>query len=266
MTSEPRPSATACVLHQTAAGIEVLMVRRSSSARFMAGAWVFPGGAVDPEDHDPENLALLDGFPVGSENGPWLAAAFREVVEETGIWLTRPPRVEPLNDIGVFATAHRQGRAFAADAAVYFANWVTPSMVPVRFDARFFIVAIEDRVVPHPDGLEIDAAEYVAPTEALRRAAAGEWLVPFPTQRTLHDLAGFRSVPAALEEWRHRPVVRVQPRLRVGDGGALEVVMPGEPGFDELEDAGPDPEALAQAARVAAGNGSPVVEVARGED
>jgi hypothetical protein len=61
-------------------------------------------------------------------------------------------------------------------------------------------------------------------------------------------------------------VKRIEPRLRVCDDGAIEVVMPGEPGFDDLEDAGLDPEALAQAATVAAEKGSPVVEVAHDID
>jgi len=242
------------------------MVRRGESAKFMAGAWVFPGGAVDPEDHEGENLALVAGIPPGSNIGPWLAAAFRELVEETGVWLTDPPRVEAVDNLSVYEVAHRSGRRFTGERAAYFANWVTPTMVPVRFDARFFIVAIDARVVPQPDRREIDAAEFVSPTEALRRAAAGEWLVPFPTRRILHQLEEIASVEDAIGRWQHRTVERIQPRLQIRDDGAIEVVMPGEPGFDDLEDAESDPEALAQAARVAAGKGSPVVEVAHDDD
>jgi 8-oxo-dGTP pyrophosphatase MutT (NUDIX family) len=266
VSAEPRPSATICVLFQGDPSVEVLMVRRSKSAKFMAGAWVFPGGVVDPEDHESDNLALLGGTPPGPNTGPWLVAAFRELVEETGVWLTDPPRVEAVDGLSVYEVAHRSSRRFTGERAAYFANWVTPTMVPVRFDARFFLVPIEDRVVPEPDGREIDAAEFVAPTEALRRAAAGEWLVPFPTQRILHQLGEHASVEDAVGRWQHRVVERIQPRMRIRDNGAIEVVMPGEPGFDDLEDVQSDPEALAQAARVAAEKSSPVVEVAHDDD
>ena len=238
------------------------MVRRSESARFMAGAWVFPGGVVDQEDHQPEALSTLADLPTDSEIGPWLAAAFREVVEETGVWLTEPPLVELPGEESVFSIAHQQSRRFGAARAAYFANWITPTMVPVRFDARFFIIGIDERVVPEPDGREVDAAEFVSPGEALRRAEAGYWLVPFPTQRTLHQLGEFDSVSAAIDEWQHREVVPIQPRVRVADDGALEVVMPDDPGFTDLEDVEPDPEILARAARAAAEQGRPIAEVA----
>jgi hypothetical protein len=58
-------------------------------------------------------------------------------------------------------------------------------------------------------------------------------------------------------------VVSVQPRMRVADDGSLEVVIPSDPGFDDLEDVAPDPEALAGAARAAAKKGRPIAEVAQ---
>jgi 8-oxo-dGTP pyrophosphatase MutT (NUDIX family) len=249
-----------CVLHQGDTDFEVLMVRRSATARFMAHAWVFPGGAVDQEDYEPTALDAISGLS-RTELGPWLAAAFREVVEETGVWLARAPFVERADDGDVFTTAALRGVKFDATRVAYFANWVTPTMVPKRFDARFFIAAIDDAVTAVPDGREIDLAEFVSPVEALRRAESGEWLVPFPTQRTLHQLAEFPSVGAALDEWRHREVVSIRPRMRVAADGSLEVVLPGEPGFAELEDVDPDPEVLARAAQAAARKGRPIVEV-----
>ncbi len=262
----PRPSATVCVLHQRGQEIEVLMVRRSETARFMAGAWVFPGGAVEAKDHESENLRLIGDLSEGSTIGPWLAAGFREVVEETGVWLTDPPRVEHVGSDGVYAVARRESRTFTGGRAAYFANWVTPTMVPVRFDARFFIVATDRRLVPEPDGREIDAAEFVAPGEALRRADSGQWLVPFPTLRVLHQLQEIDSVGAAIADWQHRTVARIEPRLAVREDAALEVVMPGEPGYDELVDTDPNPEALARVSRAAAGLGIPVAEVAGDKD
>lgn len=260
MTNDPRPSATMCVLHQ-GVEIEVLMVRRSSTARFMAHAWVFPGGIVDPEDHSTDSLACIDDL-AHPELGPWLGAAFREVAEETGIWLTDEPFASLPAAAGVFATARAEGLRFPASRTAYFANWITPTMIPVRFDARFFIAEMKSKLAPIPDQHEIDGAEFVSPVEALRRAETGEWVVPFPTQRTLHELAAFPSVAAALDEWRHKKVVPIQPRMRIADDGSLDVVMPDDPGFDDLVDAEPDPDALAKAAKAAADKGRPIAEVA----
>lgn len=215
------------------------MVRRSAASRFMPGAWVFPGGTVDPADHDPVVGAAISGAQDPSLL-PWLAAGFREVVEETAIWLTRPPTSSATDRSDVFATATERGLSFPADRTAYFANWITPSVLPVRFDARFFLVAMDRAMEPLPDGEEIDAAEFVGPHEALRRAAAGEWSVPFPTQRVLEQLESFESVAQAIEELRRGDVLPVQPRVRLNHAGSIEVVMPGDPGFDDLADDPPD--------------------------
>ncbi len=64
----PRQAATVIVLRGGAQRLEVLLCRRTPKARFMGGAWVFPGGSTNPdEDHR--------------------AAAIREVEEEVGITL-----------------------------------------------------------------------------------------------------------------------------------------------------------------------------------
>jgi 8-oxo-dGTP pyrophosphatase MutT (NUDIX family) len=68
--SEPRQAASVVLLRESEAGPEVLLVERSASQRTMGGAWVFPGGALGPEDADHA------------------AAARRELEEEAGIALT----------------------------------------------------------------------------------------------------------------------------------------------------------------------------------
>jgi 8-oxo-dGTP pyrophosphatase MutT (NUDIX family) len=69
--TEPRAAATVIVLRGGGERLEVLLVRRNPAARFMGGAWVFPGGALDgAEDHR--------------------AAAVREVAEEAAVTLPDP--------------------------------------------------------------------------------------------------------------------------------------------------------------------------------
>ena len=70
------------------------MAQRTHTARFMPGAWVFPGGVVDDDDWSPDAAAALDGVGDAAELG-WLAAAVRETVEETGVWLADEPFTVP---------------------------------------------------------------------------------------------------------------------------------------------------------------------------
>jgi 8-oxo-dGTP pyrophosphatase MutT (NUDIX family) len=67
--TEPRASASLILLRDGDAGPEVLLVQRNPEQRFMGGAWVFPGGATSPDDHDER------------------ATAIRELDEEAGIEL-----------------------------------------------------------------------------------------------------------------------------------------------------------------------------------
>lgn len=72
----PRLAATVVVVRGGAQRLEVLMVQRTPKAKFMGGAWVFPGGSVDPG----EDLR---------------AAAIREVVEEVEVTLPDPAALVP---------------------------------------------------------------------------------------------------------------------------------------------------------------------------
>ena len=266
MSRPPRPASTICVFRDGPQGAEVLMVRRGETARFMGGAWVFPGGTVDADDGGPDARRVCTGN-VDDDMQPWMAAAVRELVEETQVWLADPPVVleEPeqfVKDAAVYIYAEETSRRFDLGRLGYFANWITPSMVPMRFDTRFFAAAVDAATTPYPDPSELDQAQWVRPEDALALSAQGEWVVPFPTQKTLESFVGFASagdVMAYVDSLGEVPPI--EPRMRVGDDGRLEVVLPGEPGFDELSAAGPDPSVLERAARVSAAEGEHLPEL-----
>lgn len=266
MARPARPASTICVFRDGAEGAEVLMVRRGATARFMGGAWVFPGGTVDEIDRSATALDLAAG-DVRPEPAQWMLAAVRELVEETQVWITDPPvglaALEPfLKDDEVYAEAARRGCRFDLDRLGYFANWITPSMVPMRFDTRFYAAAVPADTAIYPDPAELDRGEWVRPEVALERARSGDWVVPFPTRKTLELFVGFGSATAVMDHVRALgEIPPVQPRMRVGPHGGLEIVLPGEPGFDELSDDGPEPEVLQQAARAAAAAGEHLPEI-----
>jgi 8-oxo-dGTP pyrophosphatase MutT (NUDIX family) len=192
----PRPAATVILMRGGAAGIEVLLVRRNPASRFMGGAWVFPGGAVDRADAEGVGAAAFR------------AAAVRELAEEAGISLTDP------------------------GALVHFSRWITPPQVTIRFDTWFFLAPAPDGAEAKVDGAEIVDARWYSPAGALEAAASGELFLVFPTIKHLEQLSAFGSVEALLDHARDREVLPVEPQVTMEGGEAARVLLPGEPGYD----------------------------------
>jgi 8-oxo-dGTP pyrophosphatase MutT (NUDIX family) len=192
----PRLAATVMLLRGGADRLEVLLAKRTPAARFMGGAWVFPGGSVSAED---------------GEGAPALrAAAVRELAEEVGVQL--PDGAE----------------------LVGFSNWITPAEVRIRFDTWFFLAVAPEGAEPEVDGAEIVDARWFEPALALAAAERDEIMLVFPTIKHLEQISGFASVDALLDYTRHRTVRPVQPRvIGPGSGEMARIVLPGEPGYDD---------------------------------
>src|SRR4051794_13964039 len=188
----PRPAATVIVLRGGASHVEVLLAQRNPAARFMGGAWVFPGGAVDAAD--------------GAGDRGHRLAALREAEEEVGVRLPDP------------------------DALVPFSRWVTPAAVSIRFDTWFFLAEAPDGADPRPDGHECVALGWFTPRAALEAADRGEILLVFPTRKHLEQLEPFTTARELLGWAAGREVVAVEPRV-VRQGEVARVVLPGEPGY-----------------------------------
>ncbi len=232
----PRKAGMAAVLRpqvsDDGADFAVLLVRRSQRASFMANAYVFPGGRVDPADaeQDPE--------------WPSRCAAARELAEEAGL----VPR--------------------SSTSLVRFAQWITPAAEPKRFDADCYLVSIDATTARHGDvkvdGHEVFDPLWLTPRQALSRYLAGELNLPPPTVCTIEELESERSRTLALLDARGElPAVAtvdtashlveallsqcnaqrlphpLLPKL-VADpsGSGIAIVMPWDPGFASLEGEG----------------------------
>ena len=189
---KPRQAATVIVLRGGSEGLEVLLVKRNPAQRFMGGAWVFPGGAVDAGE--------------GTGDAAHRAAGVREVQEEAAIDLPDP------------------------EALVRFSRWITPAMVSIRFDTHFFLAAAPGGADPKPDGGETVDLGWFTPRGALEAHERDEILLVFPTIKTLEQLAEFSTADALLEWAAGREVEPVEPQV-VGDGPTARIVLPGEPGY-----------------------------------
>lgn len=249
---------------------ELLFVRRHPSLAFMGGAHVFPGGKIDPEDREAAlalpaaarapkvEAAQPAGGTAPNEGVAACVAACRELFEEAGVLLCEPTagpqeraRVADAVVGGAsFGTAlARLGREPALGALTYVARWITPSAEPRRFDARFFFAWLPEGQQERCDGRESSEAVWLAPAEALARHRRRELVLPPPTLRTVERLA--EQLPT-LAPGQAPPVTvaPVLPKLRAGEGGAKEALMPWDP---EYPDTAGDGIALAAAPELAAG-------------
>jgi len=239
-----RRASTVCLVRDNG-GIEVLMVQRPDTSRFMPCVWVFPGGAVDEADaHAPAS------FGPRSEDADWRVAALRELIEETGVWLTTDgARTIPLDD-DVFRRVEESPYDLDQDALVYFSNWITPAAFPIRFDTRFFLAVADRDTEATFNADELVDLVWVSPIEALERDEADHWDVAFPTRRTLELLASETSATEIQERLRSLEIVPpIQPRLYVDDREA-RILLPGDPGFEAAGPAQYDPEILERLTRV----------------
>jgi 8-oxo-dGTP pyrophosphatase MutT (NUDIX family) len=189
----PRLAATVILLRGGDRELEVLLAQRTPQARFMGGAWVFPGGAVNESD--------------GEGDAALRAAAVRELSEEAGVDLADPDELVP------------------------FSRWITPAVVKIRFDTWFFLAPLPPGAEPAVDGSEMVDARWYTPADALAAAADGHILLVFPTIKHLEQLSSFPSADALLEHARSRTVRPVEPRV-LGQGETARIVLPGEPGYD----------------------------------
>ena len=110
-----------------------------------------------------------------------------------GVWVVPGGIVEAGEDPA--ETARRElteevGIELPADAElVAWSRWITPEVVPVRFDTHFFVALAPPHAPPKPDGVEITDAAWFAPRKALDSHRAGELSLVFPTIRNLERLA-----------------------------------------------------------------------------
>jgi 8-oxo-dGTP pyrophosphatase MutT (NUDIX family) len=190
----PRPAASVVLLRRggkhAQRALEVLLLKRTEAAAFMPGAWVFPGGSVDPADGEGP-----DGFRT---------CAIRELREEAGIELPVDQELVP------------------------FCRWVTPEIVSRRFDAWFFLALAPAHSPPQADGVETVDAGWFEPATAIAAAEAGDLVLPFPTRTQLGWLAAHATSDAALAAYRGRSTEPIQPEV-VGEGDEARLVLPGLP-------------------------------------
>jgi glyoxylase-like metal-dependent hydrolase (beta-lactamase superfamily II)/8-oxo-dGTP pyrophosphatase MutT (NUDIX family) len=215
-------AATVLLLRDGAQGLEVLMTRRSLQASFAPGAYVFPGGGIEPDDekyalNKPiagiESAQAATKFIVSrttqtTQHITWALAAIRESFEELGIVLAKQSSGEWVSQAQVYALdrhAHfytqmlAKGFQLAANEVFLLAHWLTDRDMPKRFEVPFLVARMPAGQTPVADDKEQFAPEWVRPQDALARHEAKQFFMIFPTIRTLQKLEAYKTVDDVLK-------------------------------------------------------------------
>jgi ribonuclease/clavin/mitogillin len=239
---EPKPAASILLVREAGAGapepLEVYMIRRNRSMKFLGGYYAFPGGRVDPADGSPAALARCRGMAAaeaeavlhGPEGAPALAfwvTAVRELLEESGIMLACDEAgraLDPTTPAARDAIERCRKALMAGEAAFaelmaregwycdlrplrYLSHFITPTSSPIRFTARFFLGPVPPGQEPRLFTEETSEGFWIHPGEGYRRFLSGDMKMAEPAEYGLAYLAQFVSLDdlmAAHGDGRHK--------------------------------------------------------------
>ena len=245
----PRPAATVLLLRDGANGVEVLMTRRSMTASFAPGAYVFPGGGVDALDAASHQQALRRATQ-SDLHLTQAIAAIRESFEELGVLFARHADGSMADSSDIAALERQQpfiaqcaarGLTLAADEVFVLAHWITDRDLSRRFDVPFLVARMPQGQAPVADETEQFEPVWVRPADALQRHKDGDFFIIFPTIRTLERLQAFATVAAVLHACAatEQPLWTSCPRAGLLEGRE-ERYMEHEQPYGELELVSPD--------------------------
>jgi 8-oxo-dGTP pyrophosphatase MutT (NUDIX family) len=252
MSEGPLIPAATILLVRDAPTLEVLMVQRHHQIDFVPGALVFPGGKTAREDSDPAWADHCDGHEADEAHTPFRICAVREAFEESGVLLARPVTArgagKPLataahtesidglreaidkGTVSFLRTIADAGLVLALDALTPFAHWITPRMMPKRFDTWFYIAATPAEQLAACDGREAVDACWITPAAALADNDAQRRKIIFPTRLNVEMLAESATAVEAIAASKARRIVTVLPEVVV-EGGAQVLTIPQDAGY-----------------------------------
>jgi 8-oxo-dGTP pyrophosphatase MutT (NUDIX family) len=253
--ARPRDAATVVILRDHPEhGLQVFMLRRAASMAFAPGAYVFPGGSVDPRDGDrtigwagPEPAVW--GVAFGADEtvaGELVCAAVRETFEESGVLLAGPTPDSVIDDtrgeeweadrqalidrtLSFADLLDRRGLVLRSDLLRPWAHWITPVIERKRYDTRFFMAAIPPGQRARDVSTEADRVAWLSPADAVAQLRAGKLALLPPTLVTLLELTTYDSVAEVLAT--ERDITPRLPEAAIIDGGVY-LVMPDELPYD----------------------------------
>ena len=262
-----KPAATVLLIRDADdGGIEVFMLRRTFSAAFASGMFVFPGGKVDDVDGMEDIAEICDGLTdehasslLGLPNGglAYWVACIRECFEEAGVLLARhettgdvvrfdaPEVIERFNterhnihdgSIALLELCAQEGLRLTTDDIHYVSHWITPMGEKRRFDTRFFIARAPAAQEPlHDDGETIESF-WIKPEEAIRRSHEKDLMLMPPTKANIEFLLPHKTTDEVMAAASKVGTPQtILPKIKIdSDGRVTGIAMPGDSDYDAL--------------------------------
>ena len=260
--SVPKPAATVLLVRAPSNKVEVFMIKRNAKTNF-GGAWVFPGGKLDPVDEEIEINSFCSGLTdemasqiIDVDNGGlnyWIAC-IRECFEECGVLLAYRENgdlfgasdYEEMKIVASYREKLNKGEPvllelckelnlkLAVDRLAYVSHWITPKMEMKRYSTRFFIaLAPSDQEAIH-DGSEGVECTWITPEDAIKQGEEGKFPIILPTIRNLEAIVGFSSTDKLLENKvkYQSEVSSIEPKFFMKDGKMIGL-LPGDEGYED---------------------------------
>ena len=236
------------------------MLQRTQNAAFLGGAYVFPGGSLDPQDAEPRLLKRVLGLtdaeastrlslPAGGL--AYYVAAIRECFEEAGVLLAcekdgaaiSAARAESLlrfrkDDFAGFV--EREDLYLPGDALAYFGHWITAPGRSRRFDTRFFVALAPEGQAGSHDAGETVHDIWIRPPEALERADRGEIELVFATRHALKDLGRFDARAEAFQYAASLPEIETNRACRATGKDGEKLFRRADPAYFEIHWSDPE--------------------------
>ncbi|GIM44795.1 NUDIX hydrolase [Collibacillus ludicampi] len=197
---------------------EVFVTKRPETMTFLPGYYVYPGGALEPQDFGKSIASrCTKACTIEDQFLAHRVAAIRECYEEIGVLLARDSHGEWVEDMmyedvrnriiqgaeSFHEWVIRNGWTLEVDVLLYVGCRVTPkNPTNRRFETRFFMARIPRSKVPKVNEREVIEGMWLTPQEALQAYAQGLMKMAPPTLDSLRYLSRFRTVDEALKYTR----------------------------------------------------------------
>ncbi|RJP89644.1 MAG: NUDIX hydrolase [Desulfobacteraceae bacterium] len=237
---------------------EVFLMQRHKKQSFMGGAFVFPGGALDPADCDNALMQYMTGVSIkdainrlNEYETPWNKAmglyftAIRETFEESGILLAELDVDTSRNFAGRFNSyreeihdgvltlkdlAVKENIRYALNLLMPYARWITPEFETKRFDTRFFLARKPKHQNAEHDRKELVGSLWATPEKALEKNFNQEIMLMPPTLKIIEELTAYSSIDDLFSFASGKKVEPILPQLFQNET-AFGIMLPHDPEY-----------------------------------
>ena len=248
------PASTVLVIRDGIDDIEVFMVVRHHQIDFASGALVFPGGKVDENDLNPElRKHTISSNEINDQELSYRIAGIRECYEEADVLFAYEENSSEIisnerltklikwrekfnnKEGSMYDFAVEENIKFNLDNLIPFAHWITPQMMPKRFDTYFYIAEAPKDHLGNHDGKESVDSIWITPKQALDDCYSKKRTIIFPTRMNLEKLSRFKTVKEALEKIKKETIITVEPKIEKNNDGVF-LTIPENAGYGLIKE------------------------------